>query len=33
MCDVHTYDNEDRILQDLIETNIRQRGEPSCLIM
>lgn len=26
MCDVHTYDNEDQILQDLIETNIRQRG-------
>lgn len=27
MCDVHTYDNEDQILQDLIETNIRQRGD------
>lgn len=27
MCDVHTYDNEDQILQDLIETNIRQRGK------
>lgn len=26
MCDVHTYDNEDQILQDLIETNVRQRG-------
>lgn len=26
MCDVHAYDNEDQILQDLIETNIRQRG-------
>ena len=27
MCDVHTYDNEDQVLQDLIETNIRQRGD------
>lgn len=27
MCDVHTYNNEDEILQDLLETNIRQRGE------
>ena len=27
MCDVHTYNNEDQILQDLIETNIRQRGD------
>lgn len=27
MCDVHTYDNEDQILQDLLETNIRQRGD------
>ena len=27
MCDVHTYDNDDQILQDLIETNIRQRGD------
>ncbi|MCD7996395.1 MAG: ParB N-terminal domain-containing protein [Clostridiales bacterium] len=27
MCDVHTYDNEDQILQDLIETNVKQRGE------
>ena len=26
MCDVHTYNNEDEILQDLLETNIRQRG-------
>lgn len=26
-CDVHAYDNEDQILQDLIETNIRQRGD------
>lgn len=26
MCDVHTYDNEDQILQDLLETNVRQRG-------
>lgn len=26
MCDVHAYDNDDQILQDLIETNIRQRG-------
>ncbi len=24
--DVHTYNNEDEILQDLLETNIRQRG-------
>lgn len=27
MCDVHSYDNEDQILQDLLETNIRQRGD------
>lgn len=27
MCDVHTYDNEDQVLQDLIETNVKQRGE------
>lgn len=27
MCDVHTYENEDQVLQDLIETNIRQRGD------
>lgn len=27
MCDVHTYNNEDQILQDLLETNIRQRGD------
>lgn len=27
MCDVHTYDDEDQILQDLLETNIRQRGD------
>lgn len=26
MCDVYIYDNEDQILQDLLETNIRQRG-------
>ena len=26
-CDIHTYDNEDQILQDLLETNIRQRGD------
>lgn len=26
MCDVHTYNNDDEILQDLLETNIRQRG-------
>ena len=26
MCDVHTYNNEDEVLADLIETNIRQRG-------
>lgn len=27
MCDVHTYNNGDEILQDLLETNIRQRGD------
>ena len=27
MCDAHVYDNEDQILQDLLETNIRQRGD------
>lgn len=27
MCDIHTYSNEDEILQDLLETNIRQRGD------
>lgn len=27
MCDVHTYKNDDEILQDLLETNIRQRGD------
>lgn len=27
MCDVHTYNNEDEILQDLLETNVRQRGD------
>lgn len=27
MCDVHTYENEDQILQDLLETNVRQRGD------
>lgn len=27
MCDVHTYNNDDQILQDLLETNIRQRGD------
>lgn len=26
LCDVHVYDNEDQVLQDLLETNIRQRG-------
>lgn len=26
-CDVHHYDSEDEILQDLLETNIRQRGD------
>ena len=26
MCDVHAYNNEDEVLQDLLETNIRQRG-------
>lgn len=27
MCDAHTYNNEDEIVQDLLETNIRQRGD------
>lgn len=27
MCDVHTYNSEDEVLQDLLETNIRQRGD------
>ena len=27
VCDVHTYKNDDEILQDLLETNIRQRGD------
>lgn len=27
MCDIHAYDNDDEILQDLLETNIRQRGD------
>lgn len=27
MCDVHTYNTDDEILQDLLETNIRQRGD------
>jgi ParB-like chromosome segregation protein Spo0J len=27
MCDIHFYHNEDEVLQDLIETNIRQRGD------
>lgn len=27
MCDVHTYNSEDEILQDLLETNVRQRGD------
>ena len=27
MCDVHTYNSEDEILQDLLESNIRQRGD------
>lgn len=26
MCDMHYYKNDDQVLQDLIETNIRQRG-------
>ena len=26
-CKIHTYNNEDEVLQDLIETNIRQRGD------
>ena len=26
MVDIRKYDNEDKILKDLIETNIRQRG-------
>ncbi len=27
MCDIHTYNNDDEILQDLLETNIRQCGD------
>lgn len=27
MCDIHFYHNDDEVLQDLIETNIRQRGD------
>lgn len=26
-CDIHLYNNEDEILQDFLETNIRRRGE------
>lgn len=26
-CEVRVYDNEDQILQDLLETNVRQRGD------
>lgn len=26
-CDIHHYKNEDQILKDLLETNIRQRGD------
>lgn len=26
-CDVHVYENDDQILKDLLETNIRQRGD------
>ena len=26
MCDMHYYKNDDQVPQDLIETNIRQRG-------
>ena len=27
ICNVRIYNNEDEILQDLLETNIRQRGD------
>jgi len=27
LCEVHAYENEDQILKDLLETNIRQRGD------
>lgn len=27
MCDMHSYNTEDEVLQDLLETNIRQRGD------
>ncbi len=26
MVDIRTYENDDKVLKDLIETNIRQRG-------
>lgn len=26
-CDIHIYKNDDEILQDLLETNVRQRGD------
>ena len=26
-CSIHSYNNEDEILQDLLKTNIRQRGD------
>lgn len=26
-CEIHNYNSEDEVLQDLIETNIRQRGD------
>lgn len=29
MCDIRIYDNEDNIIKDLIETNVRQRGDVS----
>jgi ParB-like chromosome segregation protein Spo0J len=29
MCDIRVYDNEDDVIKDLIETNIRQRGDVS----
>lgn len=29
MCDIRIYDNEDDVIKDLIETNVRQRGDVS----
>ena len=28
-CELHLYDNEDQIIKDLLETNLRQRGDIS----